>query len=546
MGIIAVGYALSIATLLILVRKIFASLNGHNGDITLTVLIALLAGVGLANAGLKALEFSIPEIIGYRIVRQLRIRLYRHMAAMAPRQIQHRSRGSLILRLTGDLTMLRTFLSRGLGRGIVALFALIACVAVVAWYSPLMAVISLIIFGVGTLSSLYVGRLLQRLTSRVRRRRSLLTSNVDEQVNALSVVQLFGRLRGEEARFDRQNQLMTEALYQEARCRGLLRGISRATGWMALVAALAVAAVEARMGIANIANVLVAILATRLMQSQVRTLALSHDYWRRAEISRNKLQDFLRSRSRLLDDDGDRFMHNRAPIHFDGVVVDGSLKGFTATVQAGQHIAITGPSGSGKSSLLHAASAMVDCSAGSVMIGQQIVEHCSAQSLWRKMGFVGPDLPLMRGTLRRNLVYRKPSATDEELQAHLVRCGLEHLAQELPGGMDFWITEGGANLPTGIRQQIAIARALFGNPPILMLDRASAQLDMDGRAVYRDMLARYSGTILTITDEADEIALADQVWTVRDGRLESSENSSLHLARRTRRPFAAHRPVRAG
>lgn len=545
MGTIAVGYALSIATLLMLVRMIVAALNGHSGTITLPMLIALLAVTGLANAGLKALEFTVPEIIGYRIVRQLRTRLYRHMAAMAPRQIQHRSRGSLILRLTGDLTMLRTWLSRGLCRGAVALVALIASIAVVAWYSPLIALVTLIVFGVGLLSSLFVGRMLQRVTSRVRRRRSLLTSNVDEQVNALSVVQLFGRLRGEEGRFDRQNVLMTEALYQESKYRGVLRGISTATGWMALVAALIISAVEASMGIANVGNVLVAILATRLMQSQVRTLALSHDYWRRAEISRNKLQDFLRSRSRLLDDDGDRFVHNRASIRFENVVVDGSLSYFNAEVMAGEHIAITGPSGSGKTTLLQAASAMVDCDVGSVTIGQQQVEHCSAQSIWRKMGFVGPDLPLMRGTLRRNLTYRKPSASDEDLQAHLVRCGLGDLATSLPGGFDFWITEGGANLPTGTRQQIAIARALLGNPPILMLDRASAQLDAEGRARFRDMLARYSGTILTVTDDPDEIAIADQVWTVRDGRLEGAETSSLYLARRLRRPFATQRPVRA-
>nr|WP_294849056.1 ABC transporter ATP-binding protein [uncultured Sphingomonas sp.] len=545
MGAIAVGYALSIVTLLVLVRMIVAALNGHSGTITLPVLITLLAVTGLANAGLKALEFTVPEIIGYRIVRELRIRLYRHMAAMAPRQIQHRSRGSLILRLTGDLTMLRTWLSRGLCRGAVALVALIASIAVVAWYSPLIALVTLLVFGVGLLSSLYVGRLLQRVTSRVRRRRSLLTSNVDEQVNALSVVQLFGRLRGEEGRFDRQNVLMTEALYTEARYRGVLRGISTAAGWMALVAALIVSAIEAGMGIANVGNVLVAILATRLMQTQVRTLALSHDYWRRAEISRHKLQDFLRSRSRLLDDDGDRLVHNRAPIRFDNVVVEGSLSFFNAEVAAGQHIAITGPSGSGKSTLLQAASAMVDCNAGSITIGQQVVEHCSAQSIWRKMGFVGPDLPLMRGTLRRNLTYRKPSVSDEELQAHLVRCGLDGLARSLPDGFDFWVTEGGANLPNGTRQQIAIARALLGNPPILMLDRASAQLDADGRTAFRDLLARYSGTILSVTDDAEEMALADQVWTVRDGRLDAAEPSALYLARRARRPFAAHRPVRA-
>lgn len=546
LAVVALAYALSVAALLVLVGRIVRALSGHDQGLPIFLLIGLLAVVGLVHASLKSLEFSIPENVGFRIVRVLRLRLYRHMAAMAPRQIQHRSRGSLILRLTGDLTMLRTWLSRGLCRGAIATLALVAAMAVVAWYSAAMALVIAGWFAFGTSASIFVGRSMQRLTARVRRRRSLLTSNVDEQVSALSVVQLFGRQRGEENRFDRQNVMMTEALYDEAVYRGVLRGISSATGWMALASAFAVGAREMSLGAVDVSGILVAVLATRMMQAHVRTLSLSHDYWRRAEISRRKVEDFLNSRSRLGDGRiRERFTQNRARIEFEDVFVRGSLDGVTADIAAGQHIALVGRSGSGKTSLLLAVANMVDCDEGRVRIGGQLAEICEPSSLWRKMGMVGPDLPLMRGTLRRNLTYRKPGVSEEELQDHIARCHLEELIADLPGGLDFWVTEGGLNLPAGVRQRIAIARALLGNPPILLLDRMTAGLDAAARADVRAMIGRYSATILSITEDADEIALADEVWTMDHGKLVSRTPSAAYLAVRHRRP-PVMRSVHAG
>lgn len=378
------------------------------------------------------------------------------------------------------------------------------------------------------------------MTARVRRRRSLLTSNVDEQVNALSVVQLFGRATGEQARFDRQNERLTDALLEEANCRGLLRGISSGTGWAAMVVAFLVGAREVNVGTSDIGTIMVAILATRVMQAQVRALSLSHDYWRRAEISRRKLEDFLNSRSRLHTEiERIPFVQNRARIAFTDVRAAGSLNGVTASIGAGQHVAVVGPSSSGKTSLLHTVCNLLELQSGAVLIGDQRVDRCDSNSLWRKIGFIGPDLPLMRGTLHRNLTYRRPSTTDAELRAHIARCCIESVITSLPGGLDFWITEGGLNLPVGTRQQIIIARGLLGNPPLLLLDHPTLGMDEESRANFRALLGRYSATILNVTDDLEEIALADTVWTMRDGRIVEQVPASSFLSACRHRPIAS-------
>ncbi len=549
-AIITIGLcnALTLVLLVLLVREALQEISEFTtGDVNLVPLFAMLVATTLVQSVLKIYEFSLPERISFRIVHQLRQRLHAHMAGMAPRQIQHRSRGSLILRLSGDLTMLRTWISRGMGRGIIALFSTIACVAVLSMISWRIALACTSCMIAGTLGSMLLGRRLQKLTGRVRRRRSLLTSNIDEQVNALAVVQIFGRSGGEANRLARQSAWMTKALVDEARLRGLLRGLSTATGWIALVLALGIGAIDVMDGAVDLGAVLAAIIVVRQMQGYFRTMGLAHDYWRRAEISRRKIEDFLNSSSRKLADPlKAQFVQNRAAIAFEHLSVDGALSDISAIAPAGQHIAIVGHSGAGKSTLLQTVAQLVTPTSGGVRIGNQQLGDCQIASIVRKVGMVSPDLPLMRGTIRRNLTYRRPNATAEEIDALIDRCNLRQLIEAFPEGLDYWVTEGGANLSVGARQCIALCRALLGNPPILLLDEAISPLDAEYRQTFRNLIARHAGTILSVTHDPAEIGMADQVWTLNQGKLVSVENSSEYLARQARAGNAAQRLTLVG
>jgi ABC-type multidrug transport system fused ATPase/permease subunit len=529
---IGLGNAALLALLAVFIRLFFRSATaGTIGELGLS-LIVLIATVAALQSILRMYEYSVPEGISFRIAHKLRLELHDHMAAMAPRQIQHRSRGSLILRLTGDLTMLRTWIGRGIGRGVIALLAVLACFAVIASFNWRLAVVAGICFIVGTLVSIWVGGRLGVQTARVRRRRSLLTSNIDEQVNALAVVQTSGRTHGETARLERQSASMTRALIHEARFRGLLRAISSATGWLALVAVLGVGLHEVIAGRIDLAGVFVAGIVVRLMQGYFSSLALAHDYWRRAEVSRRKLEDFLNSSSRQLSDPvKDPLTQNRAAITFDKVSVPGALYGFSAKVAAGQYVAIVGANGAGKSTILQAVVQMTSIAQGEIWIGEQPLSECRIPSIVRKIGIVSPDLPLMRGTIRRNLTYRILDVTEEELDDLIDRCRLRSLIEAFPEGLDHWITESGRNLSVGMRQSIALGRALLGNPPILLLDEAMKPLDHEYRRQFRNIIARHAATILHVTDDPNDIEYADVVWEIEQGQLKSALSPREYLGR---------------
>jgi ABC-type multidrug transport system fused ATPase/permease subunit len=544
-SIVALGIVNSATVLLLILamRHVLGTIAGNAGQAAAPSSLFGVVGlilVALCHSTLRGLEFSVPETISFRSIHRLRLRIHGHMLGMSARQIQHRSRGSLILRLTGDLTMLRTWFSRGLGPAIISGLSFTACIVAVALISVPIAAAVTGCFGVGFAASLLCGQRLQRLTARVRRKRSLLTSNVDEQVNALAVIQVAGRTRGEQSRLSQQSESLTLSLIQEARTRGVLRGISSASGWMALCAAIAIGAQELSQGRTDLGSIVVAIVVARLLQGYARSLGLAHDYWRRAQVSRRKLEDFFNSSSRNLYDPAlDKLEHNRAAIVFDDVSLPGALQSFTATVEAGRHVAIVGPSGAGKTTLLQMVSRMADPTTGRVLIGDQDISQCQIASVHRKIGMVGPDLPLMRGTVRRNLCYRHPNATDQDLATLIRRYRLGPLLNSFAGHLDHWITEGGANLSLGERQRLELCRALFGAPPILLLDDAMTALDEESRRFFREVIGRYAGTIISVTDDPADIGAADVVWSLDGGRLQHEETARQFLdLNKSRRPLA--------
>jgi ATP-binding cassette, subfamily B, bacterial len=518
---LALVQAVTLGAFLLLARELFDSMAAgpvrHDRVFTL---IWWLLGVVMLNALARAVEFYVSERMGYEIVRGLRMRMYRHLQGMSPRQLMNRSRGGLLLRFTGDLSMMRTWLSRGLARGLVAGIIAVVVVGVVASLNLRLAATMAGILFLGAAALRYLGPRLHRITRKVRRRRSLLTSNVDEQIHALAVVQVSGRSVGEHERLSRQNDSMTAALVETARIRSWMLGVASATGWLAIGGVLLVGALELVAGNASVGVVVAAVIACRQLTGPVRRLALSYDYWERAQVSKRKVADFMNSRSRDLDEPGlEKLGIHRAEIEFRDVSVVGALQSVNGQVTGGHIVALVGPEGAGKSTMLQLVAGLHSPDTGQIVVDGQPVEQHTLRSRLRRVGMVAPELPLMRGTLRRNLTYRRPSATEQEIQRVVALCHLDELIAQLPDGLDHWLVEGGRNLSAGQRQRLALARAIMGNPRILLLDEPTMNLDGESKQVFRQIIARHLGTVLLATHDPDEARMADEVWRIEDGRL---------------------------
>lgn len=485
----------------------------------LTQAVALCI-VAVVYGGLKTIEFNITETLGYTIVRDLRMRMYLHVQGMTPRQFQGRARGGLLLRFLGDLSMTRLWISRGVLGGILAGIVLSGTLGVLLFLNLWMTLAIVAVLCAGAAASFGAGHAMRRATRTMRRRRSLVMSNIDEQMNAQAVVQVFGRAGGEYARLDRQNNTLTRALIRVAKLRGYLRGLSSASALLAVGAVLVTGLFEVQRGTASVGTVAAFVVVARQLAGPVRRLGLAHDYWHRAQVSQQKIGEFLRSSSRNLDESEQvRLRVLGGAIDFDSVSVTGALSDVSVSIGAGQFVAITGHGGAGKSTLLGLLARTVEPDAGSISIDGQLLGQTTLRSSARSIGVVGPDLPLMRGTVQRNLTYAMPDASPEEISRVLAVTGLDRLLSELPDGIRTWVTEGGKNLSMSQRQRIALGRALMGNPPILLLDEPTDGLDQAGTDEIVAILTRHRGTVLLATHEPREISLADTVLVMHGGRV---------------------------
>lgn len=161
--------------------------------------------------------------------------------------------------------------------------------------------------------------------------------------------------------------------------------------------------------------------------------------------------------------------------------------------------------------------------------GQDLRDH-TLISVRRHVGLAGPDFPLLRGTVARNLTYRHPDASEDEQTQVRWLCGIDEIVADLPDGADTKISEGGNSLSAGQRQRLSLARALLGDPPLLLLDEADANLDHRAAAVVDRVIRAHRGTVLVVTHRADRLAAADVVWHLRDGRLVGAGPPAVLLA----------------
>ena len=195
-------------------------------------------------------------------------------------------------------------------------------------------------------------------------------------------------------------------------------------------------------------------------------------------------------------------------------------------------VALVGPSGAGKTTVTHLVARLYDATSGAVRVGGQDVRDVTLQSLEDAVGYVTQDAHMFHDTIRANLVYARPGATDEEIWAALEAAQVGTLARSLPDGLDTVVGDRGYRLSGGERQRLAIARLLLKAPSIVVLDEATAHLDSESEAaVQRALDAALEGrTSLVIAHRLSTVRNADQILVLEDGRVVQSGTHASLLA----------------
>jgi len=479
--------------------------------------VLALGAVAIASAALRWREVIEAERLGQDYVHDLRQCLFHHLHRLDARGLQSHGRGPLMLRFIGDMTALRQWVSRGLARMTVAIVMIVGALAVLAVLSPLLAGVVAAACGAGMLGSAVLGNPLERAVRRARRQRSALANNIAEKTGAMVVVQANGQYKREARRLAQQSKALIREMVNRASWIGALRAVADAAVRLTTAGVLAVGVWEVSQNAATAGTVVAAMAIVALLLPSVRDLGRVHEYWKNAGVSKEKINAFLASGPLITERRGALPLPDgKGEVRFVDVMIAPLQQPFSAIVAPGRHVAITGRNGSGKSTLLWLAARLLDPATGRVELDGRDLRSVRLTSLRRAIGIVSTDLPILRGSVKRNLLYRSPAASNSEIERVRQSCGLDEFLDSLPEGLETRLVDDARNLSTGERMRLSLARAVLGQPRLLLLDEAEAGLDAPTRALLIQLVRDYPGTVLMVTHDPAMIATADELWEVAD------------------------------
>ena len=516
-----------------------------------------LLWIGAATAGLLVLGGAVALAddllgtwLGERFLLSMRRRVFGHLLTLTPDALDRRRLGDVLTRLGGDVAAIEAFVLSGVADALAALLSIGFFVGALFYLQWDLALVSLVVAPLFFVTARHFSRLIKTAAREKRRRSGSLGAVAQETLGSAALVQASNRQAAELERYRREGEGVIAAELSSVRIRGVfspLVDLIELVGIL-LVVVLGTRAIAA--GDLTLGGMLVFIAYLSRLYGPVRDLSSLSTTVFKALAGAERVIELLDEPPRVTEKPGAvRLEDVRGAVELDDVwfAYDGrpALRGVTLRAAPGERVALVGASGAGKSTIARLLLRWGDPDAGAVRLDGHDLRDVELASLRRSVALLLQETLVLHGSVRENIAYARPEATDEQIEAAARAAGAHEFVVRLPDGYDTDLGEGGRRLSGGQRQRIAIARALLADSPVLVLDEPTSGLDAELAASLRD-LARDRTTLvishdLLMTRDADLILVLADGEVIERGRHEEL----LALGGTYARLWTLHEPVAA-
>mgnify|MGYP001060429452 CR=1 FL=1 len=502
-------------------------------------ILLFMLGLYLVASAFGIMQGWIMSTITQKITYRMRKEISEKINRMPMNYFESRTTGEVLSRITNDVDTLGQSLNQSVTQLITSTFTIIGVIVMMLSISVQMTGISILIVPISLLLITIVIKFSQKHFKTQQKYLGMINGQVEETVGGYNIVHLFNDEENALTEFKKQNDILFKSAWKSQFLSGLMQPIMNFVGNLGYVAVAIIGGILAYNGTITVGDIQAFIQYVRNLTQPIAQLAQVSNMLQSMAAAAERVFEFL------AEDEEAQTVENpvkigkvKGEVDFEHVQFGYTpdkiiINDFSSHVEPGQTVAIVGPTGAGKTTMVKLLMRFYDVNSGAIKIDGHDIRDFNRADLRENIGMVLQDTWLFKGTIMDNLRYGRLDATDEEVYAAAKAAHVNHFIETLPGGYNMELNEESSNISQGQKQLLTIARAILADKPILILDEATSSVDTRTELLIQQAMNNLMAgrTSFVIAHRLSTIKDADKILYMQDGDIKEQGTHEELLAK---------------